>query len=57
MGEGHGWIDALQDRNLTAHTYKEKIAQTVEQRIRERYYPLIAALYETLTTKKAEAER
>lgn len=57
IGEGHAWIDALEDRNLTAHTYREEIAQTVERRIRERYYPpLIATLYETFKAKKAEAE-
>ncbi|MGC1525596.1 MAG: nucleotidyltransferase substrate binding protein [Phormidesmis sp.] len=57
ISEGHEWTDALQDRNLTAHTYKEEIAQTVEQRIRQRYYPIIAALYKTFKAKMAEAER
>ena len=56
IGEGHAWIDALVDRNLTAHTYKEEIAQTVEQRIRKRYYLLIEALYKTFQAKKAAAE-
>ncbi len=56
ISEGHAWIDALEDRNLTAHTYKESIAQTVEQRIRQRYYFLIATLYKTFQEKKAEAE-
>lgn len=55
--EGHEWINALQDRNLTAHTYKEEIARTVEQRIRKRYYPLIRALYETFKAKKEEVDR
>lgn len=51
------WLDALDDRNLTAHTYKEEVAQTVEHRVRERYYPIIAALYKTLTEKKAAVEQ
>ncbi len=25
INEGHTWIDALEDRNLTSHTYHEKI--------------------------------
>lgn len=56
IGDGHDWIEALQDRNLTAHTYKEEIAQIVEKRIRERYHPLIAALYETFKAKKEADE-
>lgn len=55
--EGHVWLDALDDRNLTAHTYKEDVAQTVERRVRERYYPIIAALYKTLTEKKEALEQ
>lgn len=54
---GHVWIDALEDRNLMAHTYKEEVAQAVEESIRGRYYLLIEALYETLSAKKAELEK
>jgi nucleotidyltransferase substrate binding protein (TIGR01987 family) len=43
--DGQTWIDALQDRNLTAHTYNEKTAIEITQRIRHKYYPLLAALY------------
>lgn len=50
--DGHVWIDALGDRNLMAHTYKEEVAQTVEQSIRNRYYFLIETLYETFKAKK-----
>ncbi|MGB3293678.1 MAG: nucleotidyltransferase substrate binding protein [Phormidesmis sp.] len=57
INEGHEWINALQDRNLTAHTYKEEIARTVEQRIRESYYPLIKSLYEIFKAKKEAAEK
>ncbi|MEL7333521.1 MAG: HI0074 family nucleotidyltransferase substrate-binding subunit, partial [Cyanobacteria bacterium J06560_2] len=55
--EGHTWLDALDDRNLTAHTYKEDIAQTVENKVRERYYSVIATLYKTLKAKKEAVER
>lgn len=57
ISEGHQWIDALEDRNLTAHTYKEDIARTVEQRIRELYYPMILELYETFKGKKEDADK
>ncbi|MEL7534213.1 MAG: nucleotidyltransferase substrate binding protein, partial [Bacteroidota bacterium] len=49
-------MKALEDRNLTAHTYREDVAQTVEKRIRENYYFLIEALYEVLKEKKIKAE-
>lgn len=55
--EGHTWLDALDDRNLTSHPYKEDVAQAIENRIRERYYSAIAALYETLKVKKETAEK
>ncbi|MEO1635695.1 MAG: HI0074 family nucleotidyltransferase substrate-binding subunit, partial [Cyanobacteria bacterium J06631_9] len=56
LDEGHDWMKALEDRNLTAHTYREDVAQTVEKRIRENYYFLIEALYEVLKEKKIKAE-
>lgn len=44
--DGHTWIDALQDRNLTAHTYDEATAIVVENKIRQSYYPILAQLYQ-----------
>lgn len=49
--DGHAWIDALDDRNLTAHTYNEETAQKIEQLIREKYFPVIHTLYLTLAEK------
>jgi nucleotidyltransferase substrate binding protein (TIGR01987 family) len=43
---GHIWIDALQDRNLTTHTYDEATAIAVENKIRQFYYPILAKLYQ-----------
>ncbi|MEJ5310472.1 MAG: nucleotidyltransferase substrate binding protein [Anaerolineae bacterium] len=43
--DGHTWIDALQDRNLAAHTYDEATAIMVENKIRQSYYPILAQLY------------
>ena len=45
--DGHSWIDALEDRNLTSHTYNEQTAVAVEGKIRERYYPLLEELTRT----------
>jgi nucleotidyltransferase substrate binding protein (TIGR01987 family) len=44
--DGHAWINALEDRNLTTHTYEEATAIQVEQRIRGEYFPLLKSLHE-----------
>lgn len=44
--DGHTWIDALKDRNLTVHIYEEKIAVEVENKIRASYFPILAQLHD-----------
>ncbi len=51
LSQGQGWINALQDRNLTTHTYNEATAIAVETSIRSDYFPLLADLYQTLKAK------
>jgi len=46
--DGHTWIDALQKRNLMAHTYDEHVANEAEELIKIKYYPLIKELYAKL---------
>lgn len=41
---GHLWIKALEDRNLTVHTYDEAKAMSVEEDIRKSYAPLLLTL-------------
>lgn len=38
---GHVWIDALEKRNLMAHTYDENLANEAEQLIRTNYFPIL----------------
>jgi len=52
IADGHGWIDALNDRNLTTHTYREETAVNVEQKIRKAYFPLLQILYEQFKGKQ-----
>jgi len=43
--DGHNWMDALNDRNLTTHTYEEETAVEVAKKIREDYAVLLRELY------------
>ena len=49
--DGHVWMEALEDRNLTAHTYNEETALKIDRLIREHYFPAIVALHEILKSK------
>ncbi|MBV5342873.1 nucleotidyltransferase substrate binding protein, partial [bacterium] len=51
IDEGHVWIEALKDRNLTVHTYEEQIAVAVEQKIKKAYFPVLLALSQTFQAK------
>jgi len=46
--EGHVWLDALEKRNLFAHTYDENKAAEAENLIRTQYFRMLAALNEKL---------
>lgn len=49
--DGHIWIDALNKRNLMAHTYDENTAMEAEDLIRHQYYPALKALFEKLESQ------
>jgi nucleotidyltransferase substrate binding protein (TIGR01987 family) len=51
LENGHVWLEALKDRNLTVHIYEEKIAVAVEQKIREAYFPALLTLFRTFEAK------
>ncbi len=51
INNGHDWIEALQDRNLTAHTYNEETAIAVESKIRNKYFQLLLEIYEYFKNK------
>lgn len=42
--DGHTWIDALEKRNLMAHTYDENNSKEAEKLIKSSYYKIIIEL-------------
>lgn len=54
LENGHDWMDLLQDRNLTAHTYDEQKATDMEQLISNKYFPLLKALKNSFNQKLHE---
>ena len=51
VSDGHPWMSALHDRNLTAHTYEESTALAVEKQIREVYFPILTELFNDFNDK------
>ncbi len=45
LKDGHSWIEALESRNLTVHTYEEETARAVELNIRKKYFPVLKELH------------
>lgn len=52
ISDGDLWLEALNSRNLSAHTYDEKNAIEAVENIREKYAPLLKSLRETLQKRK-----
>ena len=48
LQDGHVWIDALEKRNLMAHTYDENLTNEAENLIRTAYYGMLQELFSAL---------
>ena len=49
IDNGHIWIDALSNRNLTTHTYDEELAIKMTSEILNAYLPELEKLYDKLS--------
>ncbi|MCA1950707.1 MAG: nucleotidyltransferase substrate binding protein [Treponema sp.] len=54
INEGHLWIDALEKRNLMAHTYDEARAEEAVNLITHSYYTILKEFYRTLQNREQE---
>jgi nucleotidyltransferase substrate binding protein (TIGR01987 family) len=52
IDQGELWLDALQKRNLAAHTYDDSILDEFQERISHTYFPQMDALYRALKQKR-----
>lgn len=50
ISNGETWMDMLQSRNLTSHTYHENTAQDIFDKILNLYYPLLKEFEKNMET-------
>ena len=41
INDGEAWLDMLEDRNLTSHTYDEIVANTIRDNILNKHFKLL----------------
>ena len=44
LEDGDAWMDMIKARNLTSHTYQEKIAENIAKDILGRFHPVLVAM-------------
>ncbi len=49
--DGQIWLEALESRNITAHTYDEETAIKIVSEIRKSYFPVLTQLYSYLNSE------
>ena len=52
--EAEAWLDMLEKRNLSAHTYNEQTAQAIYAAVKGKYFAMLAALDEEVAVRWEE---
>jgi len=53
--DGEGWMEMIRSRNLTSHTYQQKIADEICSHIVARYFPLFEQLQRRMSALKTQS--
>lgn len=54
VGDGEAWMDMIEKRNLSSHTYNESVAKTLVSAIVERYYAAFLELQRRFALERDE---
>lgn len=57
IADGQAWLEALEDRNLTVHTYDEATALALEKEINDAYFSIMHDFFEVMQEKAAHEIR
>lgn len=52
IADGEGWMEMIQSRNQTTHTYNQKVADEITEKVTTRYCTLFLELEKRLLTLK-----
>jgi len=55
--DGEIWMDMIQSRNKTTHTYNEATANEIYHKILEEYFPLFIKFKETMEEKRSREQQ
>lgn len=54
LDDGEGWMEMLQSRNLTSHTYNQLVADEIAERILDAYFRLFEVFLTRMTSLAQE---